>query len=894
MPGTTFLPVAGPLSTLLAIMISAVIMLVIGYNYSYLMGKNPGIGGVYAYTKGVLGQGHAFLSAWFLCLSYLALIPQNATALAVMFRALFSEVFQNGAYYSVAGYDVFLGEAVVAVAVLVVLGVIVIYKKPLMQRLQTGLAIVLLAGVLTIAVIAAPKIDFATLGSVGGFGQVGPVRAVMSIVILAPWAFVGFEVISLETAHFQFPVRKSRLLIAVAILLGSFIYATMSVVAAAVVPDGYASWQAYIADLDSFTGYAALPTFFAARKLMGSLGLVVIAITAVSAVLSSVIGFYRATARILENMAEDHILTRRFQKSKNCFVFIMGISVAISFLGRNALGWVVDVSSFGAIVGFGYTAIAALRVASMEKNAHMKRVAAAGCAISVVFLLTQLLPKVSAIETMAAESYLLLALWCLLGFIFYWRTMRVNPTAEQGGESSTVFALFFLFFYASLVWYVKKMVAALRVGAGTAMVMGYSVVFSLLVVLGLVVMLRVLAQLRQRQAQLERERIRAVANSEAKSQFLFNMSHDIRTPMNAIMGFTHLALKEEAGLAEKVDYLRKIESSGKQLLGIIDEVLDMSHIENGRIELFPEPMSLKRSISEVKDLFAAQMEKKNINFTVEAQDIQDEWVLGDRNRLNRVALNLLSNALKFTPEGGEVRVTLRQTGREGEKGRYELQVRDNGIGMSPEFAQKIFMPFERERTSTVSGIQGTGLGLSITKGIVDMFGGDIEVKTAPGEGAELTVKMALPVTLPPEPTEPEKAVEALDFSSMRLLLVEDNPINMEIATMILSQAGFTLETAENGQIALDRVRESEPGYYDAILMDIQMPVMDGYTATRSIRALENKALASIPIIAMTANAFKEDELAARDAGMQGHIAKPLDIGKMMATISEVLSKARQK
>ena len=239
-------------------------------------------------------------------------------------------------------------------------------------------------------------------------------------------------------------------------------------------------------------------------------------------------------------------------------------------------------------------------------------------------------------------------------------------------------------------------------------------------------------------------------------------------------------------------------------------------------------------------------------------------------------------------------------GGENGYGSYEIRVQDSGIGMSREFAGKIFTAFERERTSTVSGVEGTGLGMSITKGIVDLMGGTIEVITSPGSGTTVIVRLKLKaaeekdiVDSRQKAAEPAQAVQAgstaPDFTGKRLLLVEDNMINMEIANMILTEAGFTVETAENGRIAVDKVASSEPGYYDAILMDIQMPVMDGYEATREIRALPNSGLRNIPILAMTANAFKEDELAAMEAGMQAHIAKPVDVDHLMKTLASVLA-----
>ena len=894
MPGTTFLPIAGPLGTLIAMVLSALIMLIIGLNYSYLMSRYPGTGGVYAYTKAGLGRDHAFLSAWFLCLSYLALIPQNATALAVFCRALFSNALQRGFHYQVVGYDVYFGELAIAVAALVFLGLLAIFCKPLMQRLQTGLALLLLIGVILIVVLALPRLRFETIFSAFGSGASDPVLAVLSIVVLAPWAFVGFEVISLETAHFRFPVKRSWHLIVFAILFGGLIYISMSLVAVSVVPDGYSSWQDYIRHLDRFSGYAALPTFYAARELMGQAGLIVIAVTALSAVLTSVIGFYRASARILSNMAEDHILTPQFSSPRFCFIFLMLLSVLISFFGRTALAWVVDLSSFGAIIGFGYTSVVAMKVAHKERNRGRQFSGMVGLFISVCFGMTQLLPNITSVETMGAESYLLLALWCLLGFVFYWRTMSQNLSEERSSGTVTISSLFFLLLYSAVVWFVKKTLNMVESEAAHVALIRNSVVMLSLALAGLIVMLLIHSSLRNRQIRLEQEKIRAIESSKAKSQFLFNMSHDIRTPMNAIIGYTHLALSPETTVEKKDEYLQKISSSGQQLLGIINDVLDMSRIESGKMELDTAPMDLEESLQDLRNIFTTQMESKGINFSVDSV-LEDRYVLSDRNRWNRVLLNLLSNALKFTPESGSVSVELKQLGRQDGIGSYELRVRDTGIGMSTEFAEHMFTPFERERTSTVSGIQGTGLGLSITKGIVDMLDGTIDVSTTPGEGTEFIVTLSMPVTEAPSAqpvsAEPELSVQT---RSAHFLLVEDNPINMEIALMILQQAGYTADTAVNGQIAVDLISSAAPGTYDAVLMDIQMPVMDGYEATKAIRALPDPERAGIPIIALTANAFAEDRQAAETVGMQGHIAKPLDVEKMMSTLNTVLDQSRQQ
>ncbi len=389
--------------------------------------------------------------------------------------------------------------------------------------------------------------------------------------------------------------------------------------------------------------------------------------------------------------------------------------------------------------------------------------------------------------------------------------------------------------------------------------------------------------------QLEVKLSAAEEASKAKTFFLSNMSHDIRTPLNAIIGYTSLARREGVSPEEKSEYVDKIEMAGRQLLEIVNDVLEMSRIESGKFSLEPTCVNLESCVQEAYDLVRVQLEAKKIKLSASCS-VSHKWVLCDRVMLDRALMNLLCNAGKFTEENGSVSLQLKELSAGDGTGRYEIRVRDTGIGMSPEFAERLFIPFERERTSTVSRIQGTGLGLAITKNIVDLMGGEITVRTEKGQGTEFIITVGFPLTEPKEDLRSDED-EGISFVGMRALLVEDNMINMEIAQMLLSQEGFLIETAENGKIALEMTAASEPGYYDVILMDVQMPVMDGYTATQAIRSLPDPRLAGIPIIAMTANAFQEDIRKAEAVGMNGHIAKPLDIPSMKATLQQVLKKA---
>ena len=674
--------------------------------------------------------------------------------------------------------------------------------------------------------------------------------------------------------------------------MAGFAYASMTLVSISSLPGGYASWQEYIADLGVLNGVTSVPTFYAAKTTMGLPGLAIITLTALAAILTGIIGAFRAMVRVLSTMAEDKILSERFQKTTYSIFFIMALTIMISLLGRNTLNWFVDLTSFGAIVAYGYTCAAAYRIAKTENNRKVMAVGLIGTIIAVSFVIVQLVPRLAALEAMGSEAFLMLSLWCLLGFVFYWRTIQRSALAEYSGMSVSGTVLFVLLVYSALMWIAKLLAGKDTIREVRASLTVSGIILLLIIFVGLMVMLYIQNVVRKKHEITEREKIRAVEASLAKSQFLFNMSHDIRTPMNAIIGYTNLARKEPS--LEKVhEYLGKIDSSGKHLLTLINDILEMSRIENGVTELEYAPADLCFLFEEIGDLFAEQMKQKDLDFSVHDSQVQNRLVWCDTKNLNRALLNVVSNAYKFTPAGGKITATLYESGSGDDGyGSYEFRVQDSGIGMSREFVDKMFTAFERERTSTDSGVEGTGLGLAITKRLVDLMGGTIEVLTSPGSGTQIIIRLKLKLATEEDlqkDSSPEDE-EEVDFTGKRLLVVEDNAINMEIACMILIQQGFQVDTAENGKIALDMVSSSPPGTYDAILMDIQMPIMDGYAATRAIRALDNKELADIPILAMTANAFQEDVQAAKEAGMQAHVAKPVDVAVLIKELKTVLKK----
>ena len=393
----------------------------------------------------------------------------------------------------------------------------------------------------------------------------------------------------------------------------------------------------------------------------------------------------------------------------------------------------------------------------------------------------------------------------------------------------------------------------------------------------------------RRERELQQALALAKHTSQSKTDFLNNLSHEIRTPMNAIVNFTDLAASRIDDKEQAKDYLSKIRRSSDHLLSLINDVLDISRIESGKMTLCESDEDLGEILIGLRDLVRPGLEKKHQAFIADSVGIRDRLVVCDRLRLNQALLNILSNAIKYTPEGGSVSFFARQKdcSRLG-CAAYEFVVEDTGVGMSPEFVQTIFEPFARDESALHSRIQGTGLGMAITKSIVDMMGGDIAVSSEPGKGTRITVSLVFKLSdnLSLFSEEASSALET-DFSGRRILLVEDNDLNLEIAQVLLESCGFEIETARDGAEAVQKVSQAAEGDIDLILMDVQMPVMNGYEATRRIRALDGP-LAHIPIIAMTANAFSEDRRASLDAGMDEHLAKPINVDALKQVLSRFL------
>lgn len=386
---------------------------------------------------------------------------------------------------------------------------------------------------------------------------------------------------------------------------------------------------------------------------------------------------------------------------------------------------------------------------------------------------------------------------------------------------------------------------------------------------------RIIAHQRQANALLKDAADAANAASIAKSDFLSHMSHDIRTPINGIMGMTEIALKNIDDKDRVLDCLQKIDGSSGHLLSLVNDVLDMSRIESGKVQISHKPLNILELLRHCSSIISGQLQGRDIMFTEEFQNIENPHILGDELHLRQVLINILGNAVKFTPDGGRIYFRVREFSAEGEAARFHIEIEDTGIGMKPEFLPHIFEPFAQEDGGNRSSYKGTGLGMSITKKFMDLMGGTVEVQSEPGKGT--LFRLELPVEIDREwQGEQESAGQQTTLAGARVILAEDNDLNMEIAVFMLESLEIEVTAVTDGKAALDAFAAAAPGTFDGILMDVMMPVMDGLTATREIRALEREDAGVIPIIAMTANAYDEDRRKCMEAGMDAHMSKPID------------------
>ena len=1074
MPGSTFLPIAGPVGTAIGIGIGAVVMLLLGANYHFLMNRFSGSGGTYTYTKECFGYDHGFISAWFLVLTYIAIIWANATALPIIARTVLGPVFQFGFDYEISGYHLYMGEILLAIVALLLAALVTLRRKAA-EWTQIVMAVVLFGGI----VVCFAAAMGAQTGDVAVFSPPyepsnGAVGGILTIFALAPWAFVGFESISHSTAEARFPLKRTFPIMAAAIVCAALAYALLALLATTALPEGCSSWVDYISNLDAYAGTAAVPTFFAAFAAMGSSGVTLLGVAALCAIFTGLVGNYIALSRLMCALAEDDLLPGKLGElnenrvPQRAILCILGISVVLPFFGRTAISWIVDVTTVGATIAYGFASASAWKTAREEQSALFSATGLAGIVMSVLFALVFLIPNIVAVKTLSTESYLILAAWGILGFLYFRHILRKDDKRRLGRSIVAWVVLLGLIIFTSSVWMRQTAESAVEgamgsiesyyaesfAGQGVDDVAGspealaflgdtmdgingalfMSVVIQVaLIVIALIILFDIYSQMQKRERQLEVEKVLAEESSRAKTSFLSNMSHEIRTPMNAIIGLDNIALRDPDLPPKTRDQLEKIGASARHLLGLINDILDMSRIESGRMVLNNEEFSFREFTDQVSVIINGQCVDKGLQYKCRIVGSVADYYIGDDMKLKQVLINILGNSVKFTEPPGEVNLTIEQIAQFEGRCTLRFTMADTGIGMDEEYIPKLFEAFSQEDSTTTNRYGGTGLGMAITKNFVTMMNGDIDVKSKKGVGSTFTVTVTLKesarsaqddhgIVLPADlrvlvvdddpiacehaevvlrsmgieatvTTDPQQAIElaraAADcgqgfrfvitdyrmqpmngidvtravhafgggetsvilltgyswddiegeaveagvdaimakplfsdtlmrklhgilreqdglelaaaapepaddepensLAGRHVLMAEDVEQNAEILLDLLELEDVTAEHAENGEIAVRMFAESEPGHFDAILMDVRMPVMDGLSATRAIRGLDHPDAKTIPIIAMTANAFDEDVERSLQAGMNAHLSKPVEPDRLFETMGQLIA-----
>lgn len=932
-PGTVFLPTAGPLGTAIGMAIGAFALGVIAQNYRFMACRSKTAGGAFEFAKMAFGDDHGFVAAWFIVITYFAILWANTTAVVFIIRHLCGPLLQFGFTYSVMGYDVWFGEAAFCSATVLLAALLCVARTDLAIRALVALALLAFGGIVATFAMTVAK----TPGPVGAmapyFSSGAPLPLqILAIIALVPWAFVGFEAVSHSSERFAFPSRRVFGVMACALAAGALSYIMLTFIPAMSPPGGFASWTESVA-----AGSAAhpVPSAAGAEQAIGPLGTALVIAAMTGAIGTTLIGNTLTLSRIMRAMSENGMLpdgiAKRGRNGRPCrAILIVGcVSAVIPFMGRTIISVIVDINSIGAAIAYGYTSAAAFKFARDERRRGAAAAGAAGVVISAIFLTVLLVPSIFDGAMLSTESYLVLGIWGMLGLIHF-RRVFANDTEKRFGRSTVVWgALLALIFSAISAWQFeaardasRSMLEHIRRAresvSGSGMsgedadrfvagelkviedgVVRKSAIQAALLAASLALMVNLYSTLRRRETEMERRKIEAEETSRAKNAFLANVSHDMRTPLNAIIGFAGLARTDEGLTRERMrDYAAKIEAAGDSLLRFVDDILELRKLESGTYRLRPAPCDVAALMDGVRDLFATQAAARHLDFHVACDGLEHRRVVCDGQLLKRVVSNLTGNAIKYTPPGGRVSVTLDEGG-EAEPGfaAYTFTVSDTGIGMSREFASKVFDAFTREEDAA-SQADGAGLGMSIARNIVEMMGGTIGLETEKGKGSVFTVKVAMPVA-GDEGGAPggDAGIDAGRTSGSTerggppvrsVLVAEDNEINREIVGSLLESRGIRYVMAADGSLAVSTLASSAPGTFDAVLMDMRMPVMNGVEATRAIRAMSDPSLSRIPVIALSADAANDADVDASGAGFDGFVSKPVRIDALLEAITEAM------
>ena len=923
MPGTTFLPVAGPLGTLIGLGVGAMVMFIVGRNYHYLIQNFPEAGGAYGYVKRICGGDHGYICGWFLILTYVAIAWANATALALIGRHLLGGLFSFGFTYEISGYAVHAGEILLSVVALLLVGGVFLCGKRLAAHLQTVFALLLCGGI----AVGVAAVLMRHQGGLAGFapafaGGKPPVLQICAIVALAPWAFVGFESVSHSAEEFAFPRWRTLWIIILSLVAATAAYAALTLVAASMCPPGFADWRDYMAARNTFDGLEALPVFYAMKTSLGGAGLVLLCLTTLAAIVTGLVGHIVAASRLLYAMAKDGLLCTalgrldRDGSPRNAVIAIIAVSCLVPFVGRTAIGWIVDVTTVGASIAYGYVSFCTFMTARKEGRRWVMASGVAGIAVSAAFMIYFLVPNFWVVDALATESYFILAAWSILGIIVFRSIFKRDRHDRLGRSTVAWLVLLFFIFFSSHMWNRQKThgltdivvdeisqryvpidkdgsVTKEEKDAATFLerqkeriddeLTLYNLVQIGLMLLALAIMYSIYTVISRREKEA----------AKAKSYFFSTISHDIRTPLNAIVGFSQMLKLGFKTDAEKDEAVDSILIGCKSLLSFVNDILDLSRRESGESKLSFIPTDCRALLRDVEEAFRVGTPKQGVEMRAAIGEMPQ--LLVDPLLLRHIVSNLVSNAVKFT-EKGHVEVRGRfDREADGKTGTLLIEIEDTGVGISDEDKEKIDSPYTQTE-SKIARNGGTGLSLAICRQLAEEMSGALTFDSTLGKGSTFKIKIPK-VKVVREGVRSEEVVEVVSTRSPappsslpatppRLLLVDDQKMNLTVLkAMIKRVGGFEMETAADGREALARLQNADAPAIDAVLTDMWMPELDGEGLAKAIRA--DAKLSHLPVHVITADVELQETYA--EKGFDSIILKPVtvnNLGPLLAGLAE--------
>ena len=779
MPGNLFLPHAGPVGSIVAIVLGGLAMLIITANFCALARRYGDDGGFFAYARRLMGYDHAFLVAWAIIITYLAILWANSTAVVLFIRYVLGDVLQWGYLYRVAGFEVYCGEIIATWAVIIIFGLFSAYGGKVKRLSNTLMALLLIGGmtVLFCGVLSMNQQSGSFLPAFAPVFGVTPFWQIISIFMVTPWMFFGYESISHGNDVLAFSPRYWFPVLIATIFTTILAYCMPIVITVVGIPPEYSGWNHYINAIGSLDGLKALPTFYSVNHLLGSSGTAILGATILAGITTSIIGLYRGSSSLLQIMAQDNLLPKAIAESaddgtpRKAIFMIMGISLFIPLLGRTAIVWLVDAITISGAIAYAYMSLCRYRDAKEHHDDMGIIMGFFGFVISIFFFFFPVLPDLMPGSSLNTESYLLLSVWSVVGLIYYWYIFRYDKEERFGKSFSMCTVLLFLNFFTMSLWLRQVIVTNIPLIQQE----GYAafheawnlsnIIQIFLIILVLIFMADIFTTMHRREYALNLKVRDEQVTSLARNAFLTNITHDIGLMIQSIMSYVKMCKNvgqeykaihgkcPEDSLNSLWQALRHIDSVSHYFIHLTREMELIDRIKTDSPTINPVAIDLRFKLQQIKDIFSIQMEDKGVNFQIYTSQVENYYVYCDNNRLQRMLLNLISLAYDFTPSGGNILVSLTQSGlayRKTEQNGdcnysmacadYELHIQHTGASITKEFIDDAYTNY---RKLELMNIDKPEQNIAITKHLVQLINGTIEIESDQEKGTDITIRFTL-------------------------------------------------------------------------------------------------------------------------------------------------------